>query len=240
MRLGPLLLCVTNTLVDTRHDRRFAQAARNLCGSLEQRRDLATCPTFILLNAELVACRTSTPRTLRQHERDHNAQSGPARRSRAGLQMAESGGSISDMLNLSRAKDAAISIALSGVNALDRRDAPPNETDRQHPQAAGPATQIATLPRCDFRRQAQPSACQLTILIRLSKLLPTPMASHSPPSGFAKDARRGHRQACARSTLWLRFGNAIICPRWPRPRCSQWQLPHWEVDGLQATACVRR
>jgi hypothetical protein len=56
------------------------------------------------------------------------------------------GGSISDMVNLSRAKDAAISIALSDLNALARRDAPPKEADRRHRQAAGPATQIAISP----------------------------------------------------------------------------------------------
>jgi hypothetical protein len=48
--------------------RRFAQAALKLCGSLEQRCDLGACPTFISLNVELVACRTSTRRT-KQHER---------------------------------------------------------------------------------------------------------------------------------------------------------------------------
>ena len=58
-----------------------------------------------------------------------------------------SGGSISDMVNLSRAKDAAISIALSDLNALDRRGAPPKGVERrQHRQAAGPATQIVILP----------------------------------------------------------------------------------------------
>jgi ERF superfamily len=85
------LPCAPNTLVNTRQGRRFAQAARKLCGSLRYR-DLATCPTFISLNAELVACRASRQRTSRQHERDqsHNAQVGPARGSddRAGLQMA--------------------------------------------------------------------------------------------------------------------------------------------------------
>jgi hypothetical protein len=70
------LPCPTNTLVNTRQRRRFAQAALKLCGSLEQRRDLGTCPTFIPLNAELVACctsrqRTSRQRTSRQRERDY-------------------------------------------------------------------------------------------------------------------------------------------------------------------------
>jgi hypothetical protein len=47
------------------------------------------------------------------------------------------GDSISETVNLSRAKDAAISIALSDLNALDRRDAPPKRADRrQHRQAA--------------------------------------------------------------------------------------------------------
>jgi hypothetical protein len=57
-----------NTLVNISQGRRFAQAALNLCGSLEQRRDLGTCPTFISSNAEIAACRTSTRRT-KQHER---------------------------------------------------------------------------------------------------------------------------------------------------------------------------
>ena len=56
------------------------------------------------------------------------------------------GGSTSDMVNLSRAKDAAISIALSDLNALDKPNAPPKEADRQRRQAAGPATQIAISP----------------------------------------------------------------------------------------------
>jgi hypothetical protein len=62
------LPCATNTLVKVRQGRRFAQAALKLCGSLEQRRDLGTYPTFMSLNVELVACRTSTTLT-RQHER---------------------------------------------------------------------------------------------------------------------------------------------------------------------------
>ena|SRR5262252_3594524 len=66
---GRFLPCATNTPVNTRQGRRIAQAALNLCGSLEQPRDLGTCPTFISLNAELVACRTSTPWKLRQHKR---------------------------------------------------------------------------------------------------------------------------------------------------------------------------
>jgi len=40
-------------------DRRRAPAAVKLCYSLEQRRDLGSYPTFIPLNAELVACRAS-------------------------------------------------------------------------------------------------------------------------------------------------------------------------------------
>jgi hypothetical protein len=56
------------------------------------------------------------------------------------------GGSITDMVNLSRARAAAISIALSDLNALDRRDAPPKRADRQHRQAVGSATQIAISP----------------------------------------------------------------------------------------------
>jgi hypothetical protein len=65
------LPCATNTLLNSCQGRRFAQAALKLCGSLEQRRDLGTCPTFTSLNAELVACHTSSQRTSRQHERDH-------------------------------------------------------------------------------------------------------------------------------------------------------------------------
>jgi hypothetical protein len=62
------LPCATNTLVNTRQGRRFAQAALKLCGWLGQRRDLGACPTFLSLNVELVACRTLTSRTKR-HER---------------------------------------------------------------------------------------------------------------------------------------------------------------------------
>ena len=40
------LPCPTNTLVNTRQRRRFAQAALKLCGSLEQRRDLGNLPDF--------------------------------------------------------------------------------------------------------------------------------------------------------------------------------------------------
>ena len=46
------------------------------------------------------------------------------------------GGSISDLVNLSRAKDAAIAIARSDLNALDERDAPAKEADGRHRQAA--------------------------------------------------------------------------------------------------------
>jgi hypothetical protein len=63
-----------------------------------------------------------------------------------GMWRVRRGGSISDMVNLSRAKDAAIAIALSDLNAWGRGDAPPKEAGRQHRQAAGPATQIAILP----------------------------------------------------------------------------------------------
>ena len=56
------LPCVTDPLVNTRPGRRIAQAALKSCRSLEQRRDLGTCPTFISLSAELVGCRTSTRR----------------------------------------------------------------------------------------------------------------------------------------------------------------------------------
>jgi len=64
-----------------------------------------------------------------------------------GMWRVRCGGSLSDMVNLSRAKDAAISITLSDLNALDRRDEPPKRADRrQYRQAAGPATQIAISP----------------------------------------------------------------------------------------------
>ena len=63
-----------------------------------------------------------------------------------GMWRVRRGGVISDLLNLSRAKDAAISIALSDLNALDRGDAPPKDADRQYRQATGPATQIALSP----------------------------------------------------------------------------------------------
>ena len=63
------LPCVTNPLVNTRPGRRVAQAALNLCDSLEQRRDLGICLSFISLNAELVASRTSTPLGSRSYEK---------------------------------------------------------------------------------------------------------------------------------------------------------------------------
>jgi hypothetical protein len=56
---GPLCLWATHTLINTRQGRCFAQAAVKLCGLLEQRRDLGTCPTLTSLNAALVACRAS-------------------------------------------------------------------------------------------------------------------------------------------------------------------------------------
>src|SRR5215471_10759804 len=62
------LPCVTNPLVNTRPGRRFARAALKSCGSVGYR-DQATSPTFIFLNAKLVACHTSTPWKLRQHKR---------------------------------------------------------------------------------------------------------------------------------------------------------------------------
>ena len=64
---GPLCPCVTNPLINTRQSHRFAQPALKSCGSLGYR-DLATYPTFISLNAELVECRTSRQRILRQRE----------------------------------------------------------------------------------------------------------------------------------------------------------------------------
>jgi len=53
-----------------------------------------------------------------------------------GMWRVRCGGSISDMVNLSRAKDAAIAIARSDLNALDRGDAPAKGADRRHRQAA--------------------------------------------------------------------------------------------------------
>jgi hypothetical protein len=57
------LSCAMNTLLNIGQRRRFAQAALKLWGSLEQRRDLGTYPTFISSNAEIAACRTSTKDT---------------------------------------------------------------------------------------------------------------------------------------------------------------------------------
>ena len=51
-----------------------------------------------------------------------------------GMWRVRRGGSISDLVNLSRAKDAAI--ARSDLNALDERDAPAEGADRPHSQAA--------------------------------------------------------------------------------------------------------
>ena len=53
-----------------------------------------------------------------------------------GMWRVRSGGSNSDLVNLSRAKDAAIAIARSDLNALDRGDAPAKGADRRHCQAA--------------------------------------------------------------------------------------------------------
>ena len=58
-----------NTQIKTRQGRRVAQAALRSCGSFEQRRDLRNYPTFISLNAELVACRTSRQRELASSKR---------------------------------------------------------------------------------------------------------------------------------------------------------------------------
>ena len=60
--------CATNILVNTRQGRRIAQAALELCGSSE-RRDFVTFISSMSLNAELVACRTSTSWKSRQHKR---------------------------------------------------------------------------------------------------------------------------------------------------------------------------
>jgi hypothetical protein len=60
------------------------------------------------------------------------------------------GGSTSEMVNLSRAKDAAISIALSDLNALDRRDASPKRAagrglkPSNHKRGALPSTRCSS------------------------------------------------------------------------------------------------
>jgi hypothetical protein len=50
------LPCATNTLVNTRQGRRFAQAALKLCGSLEQRCDLGTCNPPTLFREVAAEC----------------------------------------------------------------------------------------------------------------------------------------------------------------------------------------
>src|SRR6516164_11117455 len=62
------LSCATNILLNTHQGRRVAQAALELCHSLE-RRDLRTFISIMSLNAELAACRTPTPWKSRQHKR---------------------------------------------------------------------------------------------------------------------------------------------------------------------------
>src|SRR6516164_2895122 len=62
------LTCATNILLNTRHGRRVAQAALELCRSLE-RRDLRTFISIMSLNADLVACRTPMPWKSKQHKR---------------------------------------------------------------------------------------------------------------------------------------------------------------------------
>ena len=65
----------------------------------------------------------------------------------SGMWRVRCSGSLTDMVNLSRAKDAAISAALSDLNVLDRRDAPSKRANRgQLRQAAGPAIQIVISP----------------------------------------------------------------------------------------------
>src|SRR5262249_15299683 len=63
------LPCVTNPLLNTSPGRRIAQDARRICDSLEKRRDLGACLSFISLNAELVASRTSTPLGSRSYDK---------------------------------------------------------------------------------------------------------------------------------------------------------------------------
>jgi len=70
--------CATNILAITRQGRRVAQAALKLCASLE-RRDFVTFISSMSLNAELVACHTSTPWKSRQHERRFGRSYGQAR-----------------------------------------------------------------------------------------------------------------------------------------------------------------
>ena len=62
--------CVRNPLTNLRPCRSVAQAALSPCGSLEERHDLAGCPSCIPLNAEHAACRIP-----RHHDGDghHNA-----------------------------------------------------------------------------------------------------------------------------------------------------------------------
>jgi hypothetical protein len=60
-----VLLWATNTLLNTCQGRRFARPALKLWSWREQHRDLGTCPTFLPLNAEPVACRTSKMESLR-------------------------------------------------------------------------------------------------------------------------------------------------------------------------------
>ena len=62
------LPCATNTLRNTRQGRRVAQAALELCVSLE-RRDFVIFISSMSLNAELVACRISTPWKSRRRKR---------------------------------------------------------------------------------------------------------------------------------------------------------------------------
>jgi hypothetical protein len=67
-RLSGRVPCATNVLAITRQGRRVAQAAFESCASLA-RRDFVTFISSMSLNAELVACRTSTPWKSRQHKR---------------------------------------------------------------------------------------------------------------------------------------------------------------------------
>jgi hypothetical protein len=63
-----LCQCAMNILLITRQGRRVAQAALELCRSLE-RRDLVTFISSMSLNAERMACRTPAPWKSRQHKR---------------------------------------------------------------------------------------------------------------------------------------------------------------------------
>jgi hypothetical protein len=77
------LPCATNILVNTRQGRRVAQAALELCRSLEHR-DLRTSISITSSNADFVACRASTPWKSRQHKRPRGTTDRGERREASG------------------------------------------------------------------------------------------------------------------------------------------------------------